>query len=127
MSCSTLLSKRCQLGFVTMALACPVFPMLDLVGWRRRVMCWRSLVVRTLDRVLIASVAVGMFILAVRCDRLWRQLRHRVMGVSVVLFEVWLSDGHGGAWLGSSVSTLGTCCVSTLGTCCELRSFHWLR
>ena len=74
---------------------------------------------RTLDRVLIAGVAAGKFIFAVRCDRLLRRLRRRAVGTSLILFGVWLSDGRDGAWVGSL--------VSTLGTCCELRSFHWLR
>ncbi len=77
-----------------MALACLVFPMLDLVGWRRQVTHWRSLAVRTLDRVLIVGVAAGRFIFAVRCDRLWQRLRCRVVGLLLVLFGVWLSDGH---------------------------------
>ena len=62
--------------------------MLDLVGWRGQVTRWRLLAVRTLDRVLIAGVAEGRFIIAVRCDRLWQQLRCQVVGVSVVLFGV---------------------------------------
>ena len=69
--------------------------MLDLVGSHRQVTHWHSSAVRTLDRVLVAGVAVGRFIFAVRCDRLWRRLRHRVVGVLVVLFGVWLSDGRG--------------------------------
>ena len=80
-----------------MVLACLVFPMLDLVGWRRRVTRWRLSVVRTLDCVLVAGVAAGRFIFTVRCNRLWRQLRRQVVGLSVVLFGVWLSDGRGGA------------------------------
>ena len=52
---------------------------------------------RTLDRVLIAGVAAGKFIFAVRCERLLQRLRHRVMGVSFILCGVWLSDGCGGA------------------------------
>ena len=79
------------------ALARLVFPMLDLVGWRRRVTRWHSLALRTLDRVLIAGVAAGRFIFAVRCKRLWRQLRCQVVVMLVVLFGVWASDGRVGA------------------------------
>ena len=97
MLCSTLLSKRCQLGFVTTALACLVFPMLDLVGWHRQVTGWHSSALHTLDRVLIAGVAAGRFIFAVRCERLWRRLRHQVVVMSVVLFGLWASNGRVGA------------------------------
>ena len=125
MSCSTLCKKRCQFGFVTTALACLVFPRLDfLVGWRKRVTRWCSLATRTLDCVLIAGVAAGKFIFAVRCERLLRRLHRHAVGVLLILFGVWLFDGRGGVWLGSLVSTLGTCCDSTLGTWCELVSFH---
>ncbi len=123
MSCSTLCKKRCQFGFVTTALACLVFPRLDLVGWRKRVTRWCSLATHTLDCMLIAGVAAGKFIFAVRCERLLRRLHRHAVGVSLILFGVWLSDGRGGVWLGSLVST-GTCCDSTLGTWCELVSFH---
>ena len=109
------------------ALACLVFPRLDFVGWRKRVTRRCSLATRTLDRVLIAGVAVGKFIFAVRCERLLQQLRRRAVDMSLSLFGVWLSIGRGGDWLGSLDSTLGTCRVSTLGTWCEMVSFRWLR
>ena len=68
------------------------------MGWRRQVTRWRSSATRTLDHVLIAGVATGRFIFAVRCKRLWRRLRHWVVGVLVILFGVCLSDGgRGGA------------------------------
>ena len=88
MSCSTLCNIRSQFGFVSTALACLVFPRLDLVGWRRRVTRWFSLATRTLDHVLIAGVAAGKFIFAVRCERLLRRLRRRAVGVSLILFGV---------------------------------------
>jgi len=93
MSCSTLFNKRCQFIFVTTALACLVFPRLDFVGWRKRVTQWCSLATRTLDRVLIAGVAAGKFIFAVRCERLLRRLRRRAVGESLSLFGVWLFGG----------------------------------
>ena len=114
MLCSTLRNTLCHSGFETTALACLVFPRLDLVGWRRRVMRWFLLATRTLDRVLIAGVAAGKFIFALRCVRLLRRLRCRAVGVSLILFGVWVSDGRGGVCLGSLVSTLGTCRDSTL-------------
>ena len=86
------------------ALACLVFPRLDLVGWRKHVMHWCPLATRTLDRVLIAGVAAGKFIFAVRCERLLRRLCCHAVGVSLILFGVWLSDGRGGVWLGLLVS-----------------------
>ena len=67
------------------------------MGWRKCVTRWCSLATCTLDRVLIAGVAAGKFIFAVRCERLLQRLRHRVMGVSFILCGVWLSDGCGGA------------------------------
>ena len=109
------------------ALACLIFPRLDWVGWHRQVTRWCSLATRTLDRVLIAGVAAGKFMFAVRCKRLLRRLRRRVVDVLLILCGVWLSDGRGGAGLGSLVSTLGTYLDSTLGTCCKLISFCWLK
>ena len=97
------------------------------MGWRKHVTRCCSLATRTLDRVLIAGVAAGKFIFAVKCERLLRRLRRRAVGASLSLFGVWLSIGHGGDWLGSLDSTLGTCRVSALGTWCELVSFRWLR
>ena len=67
------------------------------MGWHKRVTRRCSLATRTLDRVLIAGVAAGKFIFAVRCERLLRRLRRRAGGASLSLFGVWLSDGRGGA------------------------------
>ena len=74
------------------------------MGWRRRIIRWFLLATRTLDRVLIAGVAAGKFIFALRCVRLLRRLRCRAVGVSLILFGVWVSDGRGGVCLGSLVS-----------------------
>ena len=105
---------RFQFGLETTALACLVFPRLDLVGWCSRVTRWCSLVIHTLDRVLIAGVSAGKFIFAVRCERLL--LRRRAVGVSLILFVVCLSVWRDDVCLVSLVSTLGTCRDSTLGT-----------
>ena len=67
------------------------------MGWRRQVTHWCLLATRTLDCMLIAGVAAGKFIFGVRCERLLRQLCHRVVGVSFILCGVWLSDGRDGA------------------------------
>ena len=99
-----------------MALACLVFPRLDLVGWCRRVTRWCLLAIRTLDHVLIAGVSVGKFIFAVRCEKLFRRLRRHAVGVSLILFVVCLSAWRDDVCLVSLASTLGTCRDSTLGT-----------
>ena len=116
MFCSILSIMRFQFGLETTALACLVFPRLDLVGWCSRVTRWCSWAFRTLDRVLIAGVSAGKFIFAVRCDRLFHRLRRRAVGVSLILFVVCLSVWRDDVCLVSLVSTLGTCHDSTLGT-----------
>ena len=107
---------RCQFGLETTALACLVFPRLDLVGWCSRVTRWCLLAIHTLDRVLIAGVSAGKCIFAVRYERLLRQLRRRAVGVSLILFVVCLSAWRDDVCLVSLASTLGTCRDSTLGT-----------
>jgi hypothetical protein len=116
MFCYILSIMRCQFGLEMKALACLVFPRLDLVGWCSRVTRWCSLAIRTLDRVLIAGVSAGKFIFAVRCERLLRRLRHRAVGMSLILFVVCLSAWRDDVCLVSLVFTLGTCRDSTLGT-----------